>query len=157
MAKLTVVVGEGADVIIRTGGRGSRRTSHRLVRDITGDILFIVNGVAGPYRFEPDIPFAEKHEILIDLESGEYRSYKTKGNVEFVCRGLQSAGIKWSMAYCPHVYITVGKIVLATLRPSGRLGEATFTTSPGRGLHINTVFSEEYLTVLATIAKQYRI
>lgn len=158
MSKVVVVTGEGSDIIIRVNsGRGRTGDEYRLVVDPTGDLAFIAKGVIKPYRFEPDVLFADKHQILMQLEAGEYKSLKTKGNVKFVCRGLKEATIKWSMAYMLSVYVTCQNIVLAKMKPTGRINEVAFDVVNIRGLPHGTVFSDEFIEFLTATVKRHRV
>lgn len=158
MPKLVVVNGNDRDIIIRAGThRGHGGNEYRLVVDVDGDLAFILNGVVSPYRFEPDVLFADKHQILMQLEAGEYKSYKTKGNVQFVCRGLKEAVLKWSMGYLLHVYVVAQNKVIAKLKPTGRLNEIEFENAPARGMSHRTLFSDEFMAFLSATARRHHV
>ena len=69
MSQLVVVEGNDNEIIIRLNGRGG--SEYRLVEDVNGDIAFILRGTLRPYRFEPDIHFADKHQLLLMLAEGD--------------------------------------------------------------------------------------
>ncbi len=157
MSQLVVVEGNDNEIIIRLNGRGG--SEYRLVEDVKGDIAFILRGTLRPYRFEPDILFADKHQLMMMLEEGHYKSFKTKGNVKFVCRGLQDASLRWSAGSSfTFVYIAVDKQVLAQVKPDGTPGKIKITGPGFKSTVIpqETRMSDAFVVLMETIALRYR-